>query len=213
MSLIDDWKAYVQKPSAFGKHHFESLMLELATPEQYYDAFDNLPAGRTFADRLVQFRSQTNATGTYLVPFAKSVSEESKDLAETYRDSVVDYLRETNDSNAQIIESNPIVEMSVVDYRSGKKAGSLNLLNIMMNIEFDYFDAMDDQPSWIDGLYEAVYMMTTLPTVTRYLLSPILKFPIDDKAAASLWLNGGHRVDFCKDRTLLIIDGPEQISS
>jgi len=36
MSLIDDWKVYVQEPSRFDEHHFESLMSELETPEQIH---------------------------------------------------------------------------------------------------------------------------------------------------------------------------------
>lgn len=206
MDIQDDWKSYVADPSRFNKLHFESLMLELETLEQLHEAFDNLPAGSEFVDRLNDLRAQADFSGTYLVPHAKPVTDESRRLAEQYRDNVFDYLREQGDQEAGIIAANPITEISMDEYRIGKKTGNLCLLDAPMNIDFNHLDVMDEYPKWLDGLREALYMMTTIPEVTRYLLSPIVKFPLDDGPAAALWLQG-QRMDFCKDRTLLIGGG------
>lgn len=62
-----------------------------------------------------------------------------------------------------------------------------------------------ERPGWLLGLYEAVYMMTTIPEVTRYLLAPFLRYPLNDEPATKLWLMG-YSVDFTEDNTLLIAD-------
>ncbi|NVK14737.1 MAG: hypothetical protein HWE35_11210 [Rhodobacteraceae bacterium] len=48
-------------------------------------------------------------------------------------------------------------------------------------------------------------MMTTIPEVTRFILAPTLRYPLNDEPATKLWLKG-YRVDFTEDNTLLIID-------
>jgi|GEM_PF-2337320 len=206
MSLLDDWKKYVEEPTSFDKHHFESLMLELETTKDIHDAFDSLPSGQAFADRLIDVRTKADFSGTYLVPHVGAITAATYQLAESYRDGIFDFLKERNDLEASTIAANPIVEIDKSNYRTGKKMGSLNLLNVTWTIDDIYIDYIFEHPSWMRGLREAVYMMTTVPEVTRYLLSPIINFPLDDGPAAELWLSG-HRMDFCKDRTLLIVGG------
>lgn len=173
---------------------------------KYIRLFDSLPSGRAFSDRLINLRIQADFNGVYLVPHAKAVTDDTYRLVEAYRDKVFDYLRDVEDTEADLIAANPIVEISMTAYRAGKKAGNFGFLQATWTIDDNYIDYMYEHPRWIRGLREAVYMMITIPEVTRYLLEPIVKFPLDDKLAADLWIHG-HRVDFCKDRTLLIVGG------
>ncbi len=46
--------------------------------------------------------------------------------------------------------------------------------------------------------------MTKYPAVTRYILSAIVKYPVDDEAYFELW-KGGADIEFCEDRILIIL--------
>ncbi len=206
MALIDDWLAYVEKPDRFDKHHFGGLMLELETPTLLHRALDPLPNGSAVADRIAKFRERADFNGTYLLARPQGISAAARRLAEAYRDGVCDRLRELNDSEAAFIRNSPVEEISVESYRRLRQEGALRLLNATMTLEFCEKESTRAFPEWKRGLREAIYMMTTIPEVTRYLLWPIFRYPLDDTPAAELWLMG-HRIDFCEDRTLLIVGG------
>ncbi len=209
MTLLDDWLKYVEDPSLFDKHHFESLMLELETHDQLEAAFAHLPGGREFIRRVEQFRHDANFNGTYLFPTAQKADETAFKLAEQYRDHIADRLSELGDPDAKLIRNQPVVTIAADVYKARHRAGTLPLLDATMTIGDDVIDfTIDERPAWVRGLREAVYMMTTIPEVTRYLLSPILKYPLDDEPAAKLWLMV-HRVDFTKENTLLIVENTE----
>lgn len=203
MSLIDDWKSYVESPSRFKMSHFEDLMSELETATDLHDAFDRLPGGFDFAENILKLRAGTDATGTYLLPTEQTPTPEDSISAIAYRDAVYDRLRELNDDEAQIVGSAPLVEISVEDY---KKIDPSLFLNAPISISQDYIFYTSKHPKWIRGLFEAVYTLTNIPEVTRSLLSPIAKYPLNDEIAFNLWMRG-HRMDFCEDRTLLITGG------
>lgn len=207
MTLLDDWIAYVADPGLFDPSHFEALMLELDTPSKLNSAFRDLPNGFDFVKRLVWFRENSELNGTYLLPLEGSPQKDRMIYAERYRDSVSDRLREMGEcGEAGIISSAPVEEMLYDEYKSKKLARSLPFLNAPMAIDFDVSDWYNRFPEWIFGLDEAVLMMTTYPAVTRYLMWPITKYPLDDESYAKLWLMG-NSMDFCEDKTLLIIGG------
>ncbi|ATG47259.1 hypothetical protein CEW89_06555 [Celeribacter ethanolicus] len=206
MSLLDDWLSYVENPSRFNKHHFESLMLELETRKDLEAAFAGLPGGWAFIERIEQLRKDADFNGTYLLAKPREVDADAIALAEAYRDAVADRLFELGNDDASYIRKQPVKLISSDDYDAGYKAGALGLLDATMTIGDDAIDVASERPKWIRGLREAVYMMTTIPEVTRYLLGPILRYPMNDEPAARLWLMG-HRIDFTKDNTLLIVGG------
>lgn len=207
MTLLDDWLVYVDKPDRFDQDHFASLMLELGTPALLHRALDPLPNGAEVAELITGFRKRADFNGTYLLPpIHDSDLSLAWQLAEKYRDGVTDRLRELDDPEAALVGDSLIVEIGYEDYRRLKQARELRLLNATMTISDDFVDFKAKFPEWIDGLYEALYMMTTFPEITRYLLWPMLRYPLDDTPAAEIWLMG-HRIDFCEDRTLLIVGG------
>ena len=54
------------------------------------------------------------------------------------------------------------------------------------------------------GLEEAALFMTKVPPVTRYILDAIVDYPVDDEAYYELWRGGG-RIEFCEDKTLVVL--------
>lgn len=211
MSLRDDWKKYIKDTSAFDKHHFESLMLELDTKAALVDAFEALPNGRKFVDIITNLRKRANSNGTYLFASPGTVTESDHLLVRAYCDSISDYLRDIGDPESGQISGEDIVEIPHDEYRIKKRAGQLKLLQAPTTIDDEYIDARLSGPKWLGGLYEAVYMMTTVPEVTRYLLSPFVKYPLNEEPAFELWLRG-HRVDFCESHALLIVGRKERAS-
>ncbi|MEL6586785.1 MAG: hypothetical protein AAFY65_15470 [Pseudomonadota bacterium] len=206
MALIDDWIAYVEDPTRFSMSHFESLIETLETEEALHQAFDRLPGGSHFVAGLVAFRARTDGTGVYRQPKAVEVRSEDLDLASAYRDNMVDRLRDLGDPEAALIRDAPLEQIAQAEYKQLSAEGSLPLLDAPMGIAQDFIIATKGAPKWIRGLYEAVYMMTTIPEVSRWLVSPVVTYPLDDAPAGELWLRG-HRMDFCEDRTLLIVGG------
>lgn len=207
MAQIDDWLEYVVKPEQFGADHFERLMLELDTSELLHRALDPLPNGFAVADRIAAFRGRADFNGTYLLPPRRDGDLLlARRLAENYRDGVADRLGELGDPEASLVQGSPVREIHDTEYRRLRQARELRLLNATMTLEDDEDSATRSFPRWKYGLREAVYMMTTFPEITRYLLWPMFRYPLDDTPAAELWLMG-HRVDFCEDCTLLIVGG------
>ena len=207
MTLIDNWFAYVSDPGLFEPNHFEGLMLELDTPSKLHAAFDNLPHGFEFAKRLISFRERADFNGTYLLPPERSHQGDRLVYAERYRDGFSDRLREIGySSDAEVISSVPVEEILYDEYKDFKLSNSLPLLSVAMEMDFDVSDWYDNFPEWIFGLDEAVLMMTTYPAITRYLMWPIIKYPMDDESYAELWLMG-HTIEFCENKTLLVIGG------
>ncbi len=84
-------------------------------------------------------------------------------------------MREIGDTEAVLLGNGPIMEIKYDDYRHLKQERKLQLLNAPMTLQDDEEDATKQFPRWKYGLYEAVYMMTTFPEITRYLLWPILR--------------------------------------
>ncbi|HRK42805.1 MAG TPA: hypothetical protein PLH11_07185 [Gemmobacter sp.] len=212
MSLLDDWLSYVEKPSRFDKHHFESLMLELDNAESLHQAFDGLRNGAAFVSRIMDFRARADFNGTYLLPpppphtHTQVVTPHAYELAAQYRDAVADRLTELDYTQASAIARSRVVEISSRDFQREKELGRLRVHDVETMLGDDFIDCYAEFPRWILGLREAVYMMTTFPAITRYLLWPIVKYPLDETPAAELWLMG-HWVEFCEDRTLLTMGG------
>lgn len=206
MSLIDDWKSYVEDPGRFKMSHFEGLMSELDTRETLHDAFDRVPGGVAFVEQIMALRAQTDDSGVYLLPSLSDVTDADRQRAVAYRDGMVDRLRELDDEEAAIIAAAPIAEIPVAEYKRLDAARELPVLDAPIRISQDFIFFTSKMPKWIRGLYEAVYMLTTIPEVSRHLLAPIAGYPLDERPAAELWLRG-HRMDFCEDRTLLIVGG------
>ncbi|KIC39474.1 hypothetical protein [Leisingera sp. ANG-M7] len=205
MALLDDWLSYVDDPSRFDRYHFESLMLELETRKHLEIAFSHLSGGLEFIERIIWLREQAAFNGTYLLSKPKEINSEIITLAELYRDCVADRLSELGDDEAVIIRKNPILKILKSQYKQYLKSGTLPFLEAMDTIGDDEIRVSSKKPRWRLGLHEAVYMMTTVPEVTRYIMSPFLHYPLNDEPATKLWLMG-YRVDFTEDSTLLIMD-------
>lgn len=206
MSLLNDWLCYVEKPSCFDDHHFESLMLELGNAESLHQAFDGLPNGAAFVSQIMDFRARADFNGTYLLPPPQVVTPHAYELAAQYRDAVADRLTELDYTQASAIGRSRVVEISAADFQCEKELGRLRVHDVGTEFGDDFIDHCAEFPEWIWGLREAVYMMTTFPAITRYLLWPIVKYSLDETPAAELWLMG-HWVEFSEDRTLLIMGG------
>lgn len=206
MTLLEDWLAYLEEPDLFDQHHFEGLALELQTAENLNTAFFSLPGGEGLVQRIIDIRRQADFNGTYLLARNKVIDIDAYKQAERYKDSVADRLRELDDSDAILVQANPISGIEHSDYQYLRSSSKLSLLNVSMTLEDDFIKYCAALPDWVWGLYEVIYMMTTIPEVTRYLLWPIVRYPLNDEPAMKLWLMG-HRMDFCQDRSLLIVGG------
>ncbi|RVV97030.1 hypothetical protein EKE94_15305 [Mesobaculum littorinae] len=206
MTLLEDWIAYVEDPTLFDKFHFEGLMLELETPDALHNAFDRLPGGPRFADRVAELRASADFNGTYLLPQTKEIADEDYRLARAYRDHVADYLRGKGDPEAAANGRGEVKEIAHDEYRRRRKQKELGLSNVTWDIDGDFVAPLLALPRWSRGLYEATLAMTTIPEVTRFLLAPIVPYELDDRPAAELWLRG-HRIDFTKDHDILLIVG------
>lgn len=206
MSLMDDWLAYVGDPSQFDSFHFEALLLEVDTEAKVEKAFAPLPGGAELAKRLNAFRSAAEFNGTYLLPGQRKRGEPEQ-LAARYRDGVSDRLRDMGrGEEARLVDAAPIGSLPAEAFEEERGAGNLRLLEVLKEIENDFFDEMDAQPGWIDGLYEALYAATNFPVITRYLIQPVMKYPLDESAYAEIWL-GGDRVEFCETMTCVVAGG------
>lgn len=207
MSLQDDWLEYLDKPDAFSCDHFASLITDTEQPVDLEKAFGNLSNGGLLIERIERVRNETAFTGLYHVPASGDRIGRSKlkVLAERYADSVASRLKDIGeqDLNNSVFYS-PIEFLRASDFQKKKSSREFKISNAAMYISDDFIDWPEHDPDYYYALKEAVYMMTTKPQVTRYILSAIVDYPVDDEAYFELWAGGGD-IEFCEDRTLIIL--------
>ncbi len=207
MSLQDDWLKYVENPEAFSEDHFAPLITDTEEPVNLDIAFGGLPNGRELIKRIQRVRQETAFTGLYHVPATdeRLGREQLKTLARRYADSVADRLREIGEAEqaARILKA-PIEFISESDFKRKKAAKELRILNAAWELRNNFIDFTDGWPDYMYGLDEAVLFMTKYPAITRYILSAIVKYPVDDEAYFELW-KGGADIEFCEDKTLVIL--------
>lgn len=207
MSLQDDWLEYIESPESFTKYYFAPLITDTEEPINLELAFKSLPNGADFVERIKRVRAGTAFTGLYHIPASdgRISKADLKKLGERYADSISKRLRYIGDNKqADIVYYKPIEFIVESKFRDLWKSGNAGLLNASMDIEFDFVDFICEFPDYMDGLQEAVLHMTKSPPVTRYILSAIVDYPVDDEAYYELWAGGGD-IEFCEDRTLIIL--------
>ena len=207
MSLQDDWLRYISNSTLFDKYHFGPLITDTEEPVDLEAAFIGLPNGRELIKRIERIRRETAFTGLYHVPATEERLDRVplKTLARRYADSVADRLREIGETEqASLILHNPIEFISESDFKKKEAARELRFLNTAMDLSNDFIDLTEDEPKYMYGLKEAVLFMTKFPAITRYILSAIVKYPVDDEAYYELW-KGGADIEFCEDKTLIIL--------
>ena len=166
-----------------------------------------LPNGRELIKRIARVRRETAFTGVYHIPAKEGRLDKAqlKKLAGRYADSVTDRLRECGEAEqAAFILNAPVEFISESEFKKKGTAKELLFINTSMDISDDFIDFTDEFPDYLLGLEEAVLFMTKSPAVTRYILSAIVKYPVDDEAYYELWKGGGD-IEFCEDKTLVII--------
>jgi len=207
MSLQDDWLKYMENPEVFPDDHFAPPITDTEEPVDLETAFAGLPNGRELIKRINRIRQETAFTGLYHVPEPEEWldREKLKVLAKRYADSVADRLRGIGETEqAARILHNPIEFISESDFMKKEATRELRFLNAAMDLSRDFNKWKDNRPSCYKGLKEAVLFMTKIPEVTRYILSAIVKYPVDDEAYYELW-RGGAGIEFCEDKTLVIL--------
>lgn len=209
MSLQDDWLVLLQdrNADAFPDEHFAPLITDTEDPVDLQMAFEALPNGKAFIQRIEKVREETLFTGLYHIPdpALRLGKAEMRVLAERYADSVASRLSAIGDRDqADLIFIKPIEFIKKSDYNEKGNSLELPFLNALMDINGDFSAWMRMLPDYRWGLEDAVLFMTMWPAVTRYILSAIVVYPVDDEAYYNLWKGGGN-INFCEDRTLVIL--------
>lgn len=207
MTLQDDWLKYVDEPDAFSYDHFAPLITDTEEPVDLEVAFGKLPNGAELIRRIERVREETAFTGLYHVPAREDRLDRNqmRTLAERYANSVATRLHEIGEvEQAHFIRNAPIEFVRKSSFEAREKTGQLFFVNASMDIQDDFVDFTSHSRPYFMGLEEAALFMTKVPPVTRYILDAIVDYPVDDEAYYELWRGGG-RIEFCEDKTLVVL--------
>ena len=169
-----------------------------------------LPNGDELIRRIQRVIDGSSFTGLYYIPDGKHYLDKKqlKNHAENFAYSIADRLNEIGEkAEANLMMHNPIEFISELEYGRKKSELKQMVLGARDYIDDDYIDMFSGSPNYMHclrGLREAVYMMTTRPAITRYVLGAIIQYYVNDEAYFELWKGGGD-VEFLEDKTLVII--------
>lgn len=206
MAILDDWLDYLADPGAFDPYDYGPLITSIEDDDDLTRAFGSLPQGDALIERIKLVRSQAEFTGLYYIPPVTNHAQQlsKQDLARNYTKSVADVLDQFGKHQlATKVLENPLIEVSVADWKRSDPSNPLKLNNVFEILEDKALSYASGAGDWLYGLEEAVRGMTTIPEVTRYIIQPISNFPLDDKIAYDLWLSA-YRMDFGDEANYLI---------
>lgn len=108
--------------------------------------------------------------------------------------------------NATLLRMNPIKVISKEQRNIFEGNLEIKKTDIFSIISGDFVDIVDGRNiPYYYGLKEAVLFMTKIPEVTRYILDPLVHYPVNDELAYELW-KGGARINFFEKCTYIIVD-------
>ncbi|SIS90680.1 hypothetical protein [Paracoccus saliphilus] len=212
MALIDDWLIYLEEPDAFSKNHFEPMITDTGNPLDLQRAFGSLPQGAAMIERIERLRSETNFTGLYHVqdPSRRLGHDAMIEKARKYCDHVSDFLRDIDMADlAKSVDNGGFSYLDVHSYDFRDSDGRLGLNETGEVLEDEFTLKLKKGPHYLLGLFQAVLFMTKIPVVTRYIMQPVVKFPLNEADGYATWI-GGAAIAFGDRGNFLLVE-PELI--
>lgn len=207
MARIDDWLTYLEDPDAFPKDHFEPLITDTGTPLDLREAFGGLARGDALIERIEQVRRQTLFTGLYYVqdPERRLPAPALEARARKYCDHVSDFMTEIGMADlSRKIDGAEFAYLDVDDYDFRDADGSLGLNETGEVLDDEFTGALRRGPHYLFGLFQAVLFMTKVPVVTRYVMAPVVDFPLEETDGYQTWI-GGAALTFGDRRAYLLL--------
>ncbi|RVV96499.1 hypothetical protein EKE94_18425 [Mesobaculum littorinae] len=212
MALIDDWLIYLEEPDAFSKNHFEPMITDTGNPLDLHRAFAPLPQGAAMVERIERLRSETRFTGLYHVqdPNRRLSQDAMIGKARSYCDHVSDFLRGIDMADlAQSVDTGDFRYLDVHSYDFRDTDGRLGLNETGEVLEDEFTLTLQKGPHYLMGLFQAVLFMTKIPVVTRYIMQPVVEFPLNEVDGYAAWI-GGAAIAFGDGDNFLLVE-PELI--
>lgn len=194
MSLMEDWMIFIAEKLSFDPEHFSNLFKYHNDPEQIKMIFSFHRNGKIASDRLISFFKNTEFNG-YATPIISGEigKHEISIVFKRFKYDIVNFLSVNNES----IIAKKITRMDIIFNEDYKYVARQRNRTDIFHPEF--FDAMSDifrgtyDCDFMIGsaLREAIYQLTTDCDVTRYLFSPLTRFPNSFENGYRFWLARG----------------------
>ena len=197
MTILDDWKKFVQGEAEFDSSHFVGLFKNEPSEAYIWDALSSVEQGEDLATRIINaIKENDQASFEYLVPKKENILDAGgiRDIVENVCQDRKKFIAE----NGNISLSSEIYQKNILYVRSSEEFDRyLNDVNLPMpEIEDFIRDSYNEnlrrtKLKYIYGLKTAVTYMTQITAVTRFMLDPLANFSMDTSKEYELWKSGG----------------------